>query len=80
MVSVKPFGPHQWTMCFGSVNVVAGRNAAEFDVAEQVNIARRIVDLRVFSARAILSIQSLYTSCQSRVPTFCHQEISPNGQ
>ena len=38
-------------ICKGvSANAGAGRDAAQFNVAEQANIARRIVALRVFSA------------------------------
>jgi len=33
-------------------NAIAGRNAAQFNAAEQDNITRRIVALRVFPVRA----------------------------
>jgi len=47
-----------------SANAIAGRNAAQFNVAEQDNIARRIVALRVFAGAHLSFMISIIYAVQ----------------
>lgn len=60
-----------------SPNAGAGRNAAQFTVAEQENIARRIVALRVFAdARWLFVPNEMVFFCYVRLP---HGDICPRN-